>query len=585
MNRYCSLLFFLLVFVAHEANAQTVYDFEEKFYWTPSGGNGVDATITVKIKYWIFGGPANTVVAKIEKGRRIFYQGDEYTVDQIGEEAWKDISFSPLDVSAAIHDHAGRYRSTVIFKNVIEFDPAALSTWEEVFPGVNANDAREIFQNGFTISSIRFRGLTVNGGSMSGVRRVVEQKGQAEKDHAIISKAQRNLSSNTPAILEDLRKELRTISYASSYRQQRDDLIAQIDAKLGNMNTNQQLTQKLHEAEISSYSNDIAELRKARNLLNEVINHESADGPMKAKAQGLLQNVNRRAQELATSSSASGSDNNQATAQQEQQRRDDEARRRREEAQRKEQEEREVREAKEREDQASRAVSSRRMCDDLRRRGDTEAAIRCYENHKRAYYCGDCDDIITNLRTNAIASSVGQAYGSAITLFDDNSDATFKSLGFISGLHKEEFAAYFSVEWQSFGYLYLSPLTIALGTAVNYDYPSYQQYKEVISSWYGSLGLCLRFFDDMDFKLGIGGGVGLSNMYLFIQAEDKPITVRYYWFPEASLSFGDYNKWEFGIQMLKGKLPYRNDADYYGDNVIDKMDIDHFRVFLGYKWQ
>lgn len=150
--------------------------------WQPKAGqNGVNATAQYRIRYsTFFGEPTEQKVAKITKGRTIHYEGRTYTPETVGLDAWEEIKYGPIDLTFDIYDGPSRV-STVTFGNVVEFDISGSPNWNDVFPGLNEAQAKDLFRRGFSIQNVRISDLSNY--SMYKVEKYVEGQ-QRNREHS-----------------------------------------------------------------------------------------------------------------------------------------------------------------------------------------------------------------------------------------------------------------------------------------------------------------------------------------------------------------------------------------------------------------
>ena len=146
--------FAALIAIAVSVNAQT--STESTLDWVPPAGqDGVEATVQVRIVYNTYlGEPTQRATARATLGNRLVYQGESYTRQQLGSREFDKAEFGLINVEADIF-HNGVRISTVRHNNLISGDIAGSPDWDEVFPGVSEERARQAFRDGFQIRNIR----------------------------------------------------------------------------------------------------------------------------------------------------------------------------------------------------------------------------------------------------------------------------------------------------------------------------------------------------------------------------------------------------------------------------------------------
>lgn len=220
---------FILVLFSTVIKAQTG---ERTIDWSPSrGSSGCNATVTIRIKYSVFlEEPVYTVVAVVNKGNQIYYNGKTYTAEQVGRDAYNSIMFNTVNVRAEIYIRDD-YKTSVDFKNVSGIDLQGSPSWSDVFPRLNEEDAKEIFRQGFNIRNIDVSGLSVIDESMHGVKVYVEKKERDDRDQVIIKEARTGLNSKS-SDLQKIKDKLNEIPFSSAFRAEKDELLAEADKKI-----------------------------------------------------------------------------------------------------------------------------------------------------------------------------------------------------------------------------------------------------------------------------------------------------------------------------------------------------------------
>ena len=134
-----SIALFVFVFFSFASFSQ-IRSLEKRITYNQNGNSG---SIDFRVNYDVFmGEPTRTVVAKVAS-----YENCE-----------------PLKINIAVDIYNGVQKvSTVTYKNLISFDVAGSPDWDEVFPGVSAEGAKDLFTNGFSIRNARAVNLSFTG--------------------------------------------------------------------------------------------------------------------------------------------------------------------------------------------------------------------------------------------------------------------------------------------------------------------------------------------------------------------------------------------------------------------------------------
>lgn len=153
-----------------------------------------DFSINYKIIYdAFFGAPNYMVLGKAQKTNNyVNYLGRNYNTSDIGEQTMNQVKLGVFDLSADVYNAAGFKVSSVYHKNVTDFDIPAAPDWNQIFPGLNAEQAKNLYREGF-----QFRNIRIINGKLLGHYEVGsfvrgEEKKKAEKDAEILKWKQEN---------------------------------------------------------------------------------------------------------------------------------------------------------------------------------------------------------------------------------------------------------------------------------------------------------------------------------------------------------------------------------------------------------
>jgi hypothetical protein len=160
---------FILLFVstAGTLRAQSKsYKVEEQkdIYYEPPNQKGVSGTIAVKIVYDVFFGDATikAMAGKFRHGDYFYYNNQRYAFSSLPEEIRKKFRLSLVDVCYDINDGRTVVASNVCKKNLMDWDMAGSPSWSDVFPGLSAQQAKELFKKGFSITNMRITSASFN---------------------------------------------------------------------------------------------------------------------------------------------------------------------------------------------------------------------------------------------------------------------------------------------------------------------------------------------------------------------------------------------------------------------------------------
>jgi hypothetical protein len=124
-------------------------------YTPPSGQNGVEASLDIGIRYNVFmGEPTRMATGVATIGDRVHYNGEVYTRNQVGDEIFDDFEFGVINIEADIYLGNAKL-STVRFTSLISGDIPGSPDWDEVFPGVGEEAAKQAFRDRFAIRNVR----------------------------------------------------------------------------------------------------------------------------------------------------------------------------------------------------------------------------------------------------------------------------------------------------------------------------------------------------------------------------------------------------------------------------------------------
>jgi hypothetical protein len=216
--RICYLLLFLLIsYSLHSQNYRTQR--ETLISYRPDNTNGKDLNIRFRVIYDVyFQEPRISAVAKVEsEGDFVYFNGTRYSRNDIGEDIFSKIEPGNLDVAFDIFQ--GNIKiSTVHLTNLISFDVSGSPDWSNLWTGVGAERAKEIFKEGFQIRNARV--TKANFGGFYALESFLEKKQNYEE-----ALRQANSSNSTKDKIDNLKRAER---YAPT-EQEKENIKTQIE--------------------------------------------------------------------------------------------------------------------------------------------------------------------------------------------------------------------------------------------------------------------------------------------------------------------------------------------------------------------
>src|SRR6056297_1168303 len=224
MKRIIFLIISFAFIASFETEAQ-IASTNKVFDWHPEAGeNGIEAKIRFKCKYdSYFQEPTVIKTAKATKGNTIYYEGETYTKDKIGERAWNQIDITDISVSFDIYD-GRRHICTITYDNLVSYDVAGSPEWGETLQScLDAESEKELFKKGFSIRNVRLVNAKAIG--MGGVAKYVRKKKRDEKYKRIIAEADSYFSSSSYQSAIEKYKEASNVKPEEEYPEDKIDQI------------------------------------------------------------------------------------------------------------------------------------------------------------------------------------------------------------------------------------------------------------------------------------------------------------------------------------------------------------------------
>ena len=156
--------FLFLLLISYTAYTQDYrVEYETVISHRPEN-NGKDINVRFKVIYDAFFGEATIkAMAKVEStGDYVYYNGTRYSREEIGEEIFQKIETGNIDVSFDIYQGSHKV-TTVHVTELIGFDVAASPAWDDLWPGVSGERAKQIYKEGYQIRNARVTDANFSG--------------------------------------------------------------------------------------------------------------------------------------------------------------------------------------------------------------------------------------------------------------------------------------------------------------------------------------------------------------------------------------------------------------------------------------
>ncbi len=139
---------------------------EEVVNWVPPANAVKDVAFsaTVIIVHDAFFGDATEkhVAGKFQLGSYVLYKGQKINTANLPEAVRKEFKLNYVNLAYDIKNKAGNIVSTKTVSTVISMDMAGSPAWNKMFPGLSAEQAKDLYKTGYSIVNIRFTGVSVS---------------------------------------------------------------------------------------------------------------------------------------------------------------------------------------------------------------------------------------------------------------------------------------------------------------------------------------------------------------------------------------------------------------------------------------
>jgi hypothetical protein len=140
---------------------------EQIVNWNPDEtANKTDVAFSGTVRVTLdvfFGDPTEQHVAgKYQVGSYVIYKGQKIYTSSLPADVKAKIKISSVDIAYDIQNKSGTVVSTKKATTVLDFDMAGSPNWKDMFPGLSAEQAKQLFKDGFSIVNVRITKANVS---------------------------------------------------------------------------------------------------------------------------------------------------------------------------------------------------------------------------------------------------------------------------------------------------------------------------------------------------------------------------------------------------------------------------------------
>ena len=139
---------------------------EETVSWQPPANTitGASFTATVRIVHDVFFGDATEqhVIGKFKLGSTVIYKNQPINTNTLPESIINKFKLNSAKIAYDIKNNQNNIVSTKTIANVIDMDMAGSPAWSKLFPGLSAEQAKDLFKNGYSIVNVRILEASVS---------------------------------------------------------------------------------------------------------------------------------------------------------------------------------------------------------------------------------------------------------------------------------------------------------------------------------------------------------------------------------------------------------------------------------------
>lgn len=163
--RLLFLISLLLIFSGAYSQNKYKTVFQGAVNYIPAAGATNDAafSVTVKIVLDVFFGDATQqhVAGSYKLGDHVIYKGRRIATAGLPQQVKDKIKFGSVDIVYDIQNKSGKIVSTKKQGTVLNFDMAGSPSWKDIFPGLSAEQAKQLYKDGFSIVNVRITRASV----------------------------------------------------------------------------------------------------------------------------------------------------------------------------------------------------------------------------------------------------------------------------------------------------------------------------------------------------------------------------------------------------------------------------------------
>ncbi|WP_405377411.1 hypothetical protein [Nonlabens sp. Asnod3-A02] len=165
-NRFIFIFINLVVVLISTVHAQSYKKtYNQNINHNVRNQNGKNLTLNFAVQYdAFFGEPLIKSRTKItNEGNFIIYNGKKYTREQIGDKAFDNVEIGLVNVAFDIYQGSIKVTTVQLDNELSVSFIAGSPDWDELWPGVSEERAKQIWKEGYTIRNARLYNVKFNG--------------------------------------------------------------------------------------------------------------------------------------------------------------------------------------------------------------------------------------------------------------------------------------------------------------------------------------------------------------------------------------------------------------------------------------
>ncbi|MFY7652366.1 MAG: fibronectin type III domain-containing protein [Chitinophagaceae bacterium] len=139
---------------------------EEIVSWQPPTNtiSGSSFTATIRIVHDVFFGDATEqhVIGRFKLGSTVIYKNQVINTSNLPEDVIKKFKLNSAKIAYDIKNNQNEIVCTKTIGNVIDIDMAGSPAWSKIFPGLTAEQAKDLFKSGYSIVNVRILDASVS---------------------------------------------------------------------------------------------------------------------------------------------------------------------------------------------------------------------------------------------------------------------------------------------------------------------------------------------------------------------------------------------------------------------------------------